>query len=282
MQMFNYHTHTYRCGHADSDMKDEEYIEEFIKMGFKEVFFTDHCPEKNKIDKRENMRMEYEQRKEYINSIKALQSKYSSRMKIGVGYEVEYLPGEEKNLKELKQETEKIILGQHFIYDKNGKLKIMGKTEFSNEDLIRYAEYIKEAVKSNIPDIIAHPDIYMLNKRAFGETETKIAKMICEVAEKNNIPLEINLNNIFAKTYYRNRKLNNDDINTQRERLKDVFYPNKEFWNIVTKYNVKVLYGIDAHHRGQILLWNELISLANEILGEKIIKKLKFMENQAK
>lgn len=26
MQKFNYHSHTYRCGHADLDMKDEEYV----------------------------------------------------------------------------------------------------------------------------------------------------------------------------------------------------------------------------------------------------------------
>ncbi len=25
MQKFNYHSHTYRCGHADLDMKDEDY-----------------------------------------------------------------------------------------------------------------------------------------------------------------------------------------------------------------------------------------------------------------
>ncbi len=32
MQNFNYHTHTYRCGHADL-IEDEEYIKEYIKMG---------------------------------------------------------------------------------------------------------------------------------------------------------------------------------------------------------------------------------------------------------
>ena len=59
MQKFNYHSHTYRCGHADLDMKDEEYIQEYIKMGFEKVAITDHCPEKNEIDKRDNMRMKY-------------------------------------------------------------------------------------------------------------------------------------------------------------------------------------------------------------------------------
>ena len=35
MQEFNYHSHTYRCGHADLDMTDEEYVEAYIKMGFR-------------------------------------------------------------------------------------------------------------------------------------------------------------------------------------------------------------------------------------------------------
>lgn len=46
MQNFNYHSHTYRCGHADLDMRDEDYIKEYIKMGFKKMAFTDHCPQK--------------------------------------------------------------------------------------------------------------------------------------------------------------------------------------------------------------------------------------------
>ena len=29
MQKFNYHSHTYRCGHADFNMEDEDYIKEF-------------------------------------------------------------------------------------------------------------------------------------------------------------------------------------------------------------------------------------------------------------
>lgn len=120
--------------------------------------------------------------------------------------------------------------------------------------------------------------MYMMNRKNFGKIENKIANMICKSAEKYNIPLEINLNNIFANTYFENRKLNNESLETQKEKLKKVFYPCKEFWNIATKYDIKVLYGIDTHHRGQILLWNELIELANEIIGKETIKRLCFIE----
>ena len=72
MQKFNYHSHTYRCNHADLDMSDEEYILEYIKMGFNKMAFTDHCPIKNGIDKRPNVRMKYSQKDEYLNSIESL------------------------------------------------------------------------------------------------------------------------------------------------------------------------------------------------------------------
>lgn len=277
MQKFNYHSHTYRCKHADIDMKDEEYILEYIKMGFEKVAITDHCPEKNLIDKRQNMRMDYSQKDEYLNSIKKLKEKYADKIQIETGFEVEYLPGEEENIKELKKEVDKIILGQHFIYDENKELKILGEHDFTDEELIRYAEYIKKAVELNIPDIIAHPDVYMRKRKSFGEIESKVANIICKVAEKYNLPLEINLANIFNKTYYENKQLNNDPIEKQKEKLSNVDYPCKDFWEIVTNYNIKVLYGIDSHYKRQVSLYKNSIELANEIIGKETIEKLNFI-----
>lgn len=281
MQNFNYHSHTYRCKHADLDFKDEEYIKDYIKMGFKKIAFTDHCPEKNEIDKRPIMRMSYEEKKEYLSTIKSLAEKYKDKIEIKVGYEVEYLPGEEENIKELKEETDKIILGQHFIYDDNKNLKIFGENRtFSNEELIRYGKYLEKAMELGIPNIIAHPDIYMLDRESFGETEAEVAHIICKAAEKYNIPLEINLNKIFLRLFYLRdtgtiRYLSNEEQEKRFDRIK---YPCKGFWNIASQYNIKVLYGLDAHHRGQILLWEELIELAHKILGEELIQKLNFIE----
>lgn len=281
MQNFNYHSHTYRCGHADLDMTDEEYVEEYIKMGFKKMAFTDHCPEKNEIDKRDDIRMKYSQKEEYLNKIKELKEKYADKIEIQSGFEVEYLPGEEDNIRELKEDSDKIILGQHFIYDNNKQLKMFRDADFTDEELIRYAEYLKKAMELKIPDIIGHPDIYMSDRKEFGEIESKVANIICETAEKYNIPLEINLAQVFNNTYYEKRngkrELNNDPIEEQKKRLSKVPYPNKGFWNVVSKYNIKVLYGADAHRRGQVLKFNELVELANEIIGEETIKKLNFI-----
>lgn len=279
MQNFNYHSHTYRCKHADLDMTDEEYVVNYIKMGFKKIAITDHCPEKNVIDARPRIRMDYNQRKEYMQSIRSLQNKYKNQIDIKIGYEIEYLPGEEKNLQELKDETDIIILGQHFIYDENKNLRILGKCEYTEKELIRYAEYIENAVALSIPDIIAHPDIYMHSRKKFGEVEEKVAHKICEIAQKYKIPLEINLNNIFQRTYNENRILNNLPLEEQRKKLVNVQYPRREFWQIAAKYKIKVLYGLDAHYRGEINVYNELVQLANEMIGQETINKLDFIQN---
>ncbi|MCI8384596.1 MAG: hypothetical protein HFJ33_07060 [Clostridia bacterium] len=187
--------------------------------------------------------------------------------------------GEEEYLRELKSETDTIILGQHFIYDQNKKLKCLGNDEFSDTDLYEYAKYIEKAMELGLPEIIAHPDFFMKNSRkSFEEVEQKVANMICRASEKYEIPLEINLNNIYNNTYYENQQHNNDSIEKQKEKLKNVVYPNKKFWEIATNYHIKVVYGIDTHHRGQILQWNELIKLVHELLGKETIEKLKFVE----
>jgi len=56
-------------------------------------------------------------------------------------------------------------------------------------------------------NIIAHPDTYMINRKKFGKIENKVANMICRATEKFNMPLEINLAQIFNETYYENIKL---------------------------------------------------------------------------
>lgn len=277
MQKFNYHSHTYRCGHAQLDMTDEEYVKEYLNMGFEKIAFTDHCPEKVIRDFRSGIRMDYSQKNEYIYSIEKLKEKYTDKIKIETGFEVEYLRDDEKYLFRLKSQCDKIILGEHFFFN-NERLRFIGNDVLTDEDIICYAKHVDMAIRAGIPDIIAHPDFYMVGKKVFGNAEKEATNIICKVAQTYNIPLEINLSNIFYNTYFINRKLNNDPFEVQQKRLKNVFYPCRDFWEIVSKYDIKVIYGIDAHFRGQIMLFNELVKLACKIIGEEVIEKLNFVD----
>ena len=69
VQKFNYHTHTYRCGHADDTMKDEDFVKELINKGFKKMAFTDHNPIKEDFYDKRYMRMDYSEKDDYLNSI---------------------------------------------------------------------------------------------------------------------------------------------------------------------------------------------------------------------
>ena len=192
MQKFNYHTHTRRCGHADNNMTDEDFVKLFIQKGFTKIAFTDHCPEKEEIDHRKNMR----------------------------------------------------------------------RQKFTNEDALKYAKYIKIAIEKNIPDIIAHPDVYMLSRDNYTEVDEKVAHIICSTAEKYGIPIEINLSHP------------NEFIIGKRERI---IYPCKEFWRIASEYKyLNVLYGVDAHFKYQIMNYEKAIEVANKYIGQEIIDKLHF------
>ena len=264
MQQFNDHTHTYRCGHADASISDEEYVKLLIKKGIKKMAFTDHCPHKEVIDPRGHMRMNYSQKEDYYNSVRLLKEKYKGIIDIELGFEVEYAPKLESYLMELKGETDKLILGQHFVCEDNNDIKVIGWGNANNEDKIKYARYIEKAMEKNIPNVIAHPDLFMLNNKSFGQTEEKVTKIICKAAEKYQIPLEINLTR--AAMYLSNKT---DKID----------YPSKEFWKIASNYDVKVVYGIDAHFRNQIELYEETIDLVNKHIGNDVISKLNFCKN---
>ena len=263
MQDFNYHTHTYRCLHSDQSISDEEYIQLLIDQGFKHMCFTDHCPHKTVVDTRDFMRMRYEQKEEYYKSVLKLKEKYKNQIKIQLGFEVEFYHEGEQYLKQLKSETEKIILGQHFVFDKNNRIKFLGYYDSDDNDIVTYADYIKEAIEKGIPDVVAHPDFFMYRKDDFTKNCEYAAHTICKAAEKYNVPLEINLTQ--ASLFLRNR-------------VSTIAYPCKKFWEIASNYNIKVIYGVDAHFREQINQYKESIDAVNKHLGEEVMKKLNFIE----
>lgn len=265
MQRFNYHTHTYRCKHSDQTLSDEEYVQLFIKKGFKKICFTDHCPHEEQIDCRNNMRMEYSQKDEYYNSINSLKEKYKNAIEIEKGFEVEYVSGLESYLNQLKNETDKLILGQHFVFDKNGNIKYIGWEPTDGDDLLNYAKCIESAMQHNIPNIIAHPDLFMLDKSCFGEIEEEATNIICKAAEKYQIPLEINLTRACMNLFGLTNKIE---------------YPDRNFWKIASTYNIKVVYGVDAHFRDQIQNFEKSIELVNKHLGMETIKKLNFVNEK--
>lgn len=249
-QTFNLHTHTARCGHAEGI--DSQYVESAIEAGFELLGFSEHIPFKE--IRLANCRMYYEQKDEYISSIKKLKQQYHKQIDIIVGYEIEYLEDHHDYIMQLRNECDYMILGQH--------CKYIGYEYdcFCNDlDIETYVRQIESALNTGIITYIAHPDYFMLGRRNFSKVCEEAAHRIAQACIRHDIPLEINLNGFRygKKTYHLYNK-----AGITEERYP---YPFKEFWEIISSYGCKVLYGYDAHSP-ITLLEKEREYLANEIL----------------
>lgn len=226
-----FHVHTRRCRHAE-DIDDERYIQKAIELGAERIVFTDHAPFPGNPF---GNRMYYEELSEYVSTIKALKQKYTGRIEILCGLEVEYLPTFDSYIKSLKESSDFdiLILGQH-IYELLNKPM---SWSFELEDKSNEHEFLAEAMINGIIsgyfDVVAHPDRIFRRCKEWTEQCRDIAWEISVSAARQSMPLERNFSSKQRKKQYR-----------------------KEFWDVVRE-PMLIVDGIDAHSINEIELWAE-------------------------
>ncbi|MBQ6118868.1 MAG: PHP domain-containing protein, partial [Clostridia bacterium] len=111
----NYHTHTFRCGHAEGT--DREYIETAIKAGYKTLGFSDHSPMVFDTDHHSGYRMSLDQAEGYFTALSDLKREYRDDIAIHIGVEAEYYPATHGRFMEFMRQypCEYMLLGQHFL-----------------------------------------------------------------------------------------------------------------------------------------------------------------------
>lgn len=277
IQDFCFHTHTQRCGHGAKDTGDEEWVQNAIKGGIKKLAFTDHIPLPDGYNKTPKSRMDIAEVESYLTSIRYLQEKYKGQIEIESGFEFEYSDRDLPHLQELKSKTDKMILGQHFVIDNDGReygiARGNGGKQMSDKVLEMYGESIISAMEKGLPDVIAHPDLFMQARDNFGAKEEEITRAICRKAIEKGIPLEINVGKIASKV---NSGMSIEDIKKRTP------YPSPEFWKIVAEENriarengqdLFVFYGKDAHFPGQLSTEKDY-EIAKAIIGEQTLEQL--------
>jgi histidinol-phosphatase (PHP family) len=105
----NYHTHTFRCGHARGS--DEQYVKAAIDAGFKILGFSDHAPYPGIHIPSD--RMDMDQLDDYYNSLMMLRDRYKDHIDIKIGFEIEYFPFLEDHYRFLLERADYLIVGQH-------------------------------------------------------------------------------------------------------------------------------------------------------------------------
>lgn len=218
----NYHTHTFRCGHATG--KEEEYIKRAIECGIKIMGFSDHAPAILYDGYRSSWRVQPEDATDYISTIKALREKYKDKIEIYIGFEMEYYPEHfDKMLDYVKKlGAQYLIMGEHY-YDETSGAPHSAISGHNEADLIKYTDTVIEGMKTGKFLYVAHPD--MLNYSGDMNLYKSEAKRLCEASKELDVPLEINLLG----------------INNNRH------YPNEEFLKIAGEVGSKMIYGFDAH-----------------------------------
>ena len=220
----NYHTHTYRCGHAEGD--EREYTEAALQAGLQILGFSDHTPYDffDSDPRNRPMRMKPEELPGYAASVRALADKYRGRMEIRLGVEAEYYPKYFPRLLELLRENgvEYMILGQHFLGNEIGDI-YSGRPCSDRKELARYVSQTAEALETGLFTYFAHPDLFHFT--GSDEVYKEEMRRLCRVAKHTQTPLEINLLGLRDGRHY----------------------PDERFWRIAAEEESSVILGCDAH-----------------------------------
>ncbi len=232
---YNYHSHTYRCGHAVGD--EFEMVESAIKHHYKILGISDHIflPGISQP----TVRGDYDFYDEYVSNLKYLKKKYSDIIELYSAFECEdygpkyfdyYLGILEKG------DADYLILGQHcrlnseqtdieFYHYKSDPI---GALKNYTDDLIR-------GMESGLYIYVCHPDLFHKFLSGWNEEYEKASIRIIEKAIELDLPLEINM------CVSRNEKKIDENGNR-------VFsYPCDEFWDLASKMGAKCILGVDAH-----------------------------------
>lgn len=269
IQPFSFHNHTYRCMHAEPELTEERVVQEHANRGFTHVAVTDHCPWKTfTYSPNRRSKMLYEEKLAYLKAIRRAKEKYAGVISVYSGFETEHLPFLMDEILEMRRQADLMVLGQHFVYDPSTQdlvhvhdpSRSIGKMGLSN-----YAASIEDALRQGWPDIIAHPDVIMLQKEDWTAEAEDMAHRIFAAAAEADVPVEINLARIWH--FFTGK-------------LTKVEYPCRQFWQVAAQHDVKVLYGIDTHALNQLETFERNVKRANEILGEEILSKLHFCTAQ--
>lgn len=226
----NYHTHTWRCNHAEPD--EEAYIQTALASGIRVLGFSDHVPHPYHTHPAtaghtSGIRMSCDLLPDYMNTLTALKEKYRGEMDIHIGFEVEYYPDLFAGLLEMLKPwpCEYFILGQHFLGNEVGQPYTGTATE-SLSFIEAYVEQCKRALHTGAFSCFAHPDIFKLvgNETAYRAA----ARALCREAKACHVPLEFNLLGYLGHRHY----------------------PNPIFWEEAAVVGNKVILGWDAHQVG--------------------------------
>ncbi len=234
--MENYHTHTFRCNHAEGDASD--YAQAAIDKGLTILGITDHTPLPD--NRWLYMRMGLSALPVYARAIEEAQDTYAD-LTILKGMECEWAPEYHNFFHEVllgEYRFDYLVLGCHF-FPFQGSWLSSHVDIVSPKRLLAYTRFLIESMQSGLFAFVAHPDLFGLSYFEWDENTKAASKEILSAAQELHLPLEIN-----------GYGLMNRIVRTKKgERTA---YPWLAFWEVAKDYDIKVVVNSDAHYPNNV------------------------------
>ncbi|MFT7860837.1 MAG: histidinol-phosphatase HisJ family protein [Sulfurimonas sp.] len=236
------HNHTPLCNHAEGEI--DEYILAAVKAGTKVFGFADHAP----MNFDQTYRMRFEDMKSYEADVLAAKERYKDRIKVLLGYEVDYLENY-IDPRVINADVDYLIGSVHFI-DKWGfdNPEFIGKYEEKDIDEIweKYFSAIEDMAKTKLFDIVGHLDLIKIFKFMPKKKVTDIAKNALLAIKEADMTLELN-------------------VAGYRKPIAEA-YPSKELLQEAFVLGIPITFCSDAHKPEQVNLYNEeVVQLARDV-----------------
>ncbi|GJM78783.1 histidinol-phosphatase [Paenibacillus sp. HMSSN-139] len=249
---FDLHTHHFRCGHADGNIRD--YIEAGLAAGLSVIGISDHTPYFGREEDQPFPRIAMGKQAfaGYVEEVQMLKQEYAGRIDVLLGIESDFFPehlGAYRNT--LNQYPFDYVIGSvHSV----GEVSIFNKNRWkglSREERVAskeaYYELIRQSARSGMFQILGHIDAMKGNYPAF--TDIPAARAIDETLKtiaEHEVAIEINTS---GKT-----------------KLSGGWYPDDSILERALHFGVSVTFGSDAHTPSRVGdEWDEVAQRLKQI-----------------
>ncbi|HEY8391896.1 MAG TPA: histidinol-phosphatase [Capillibacterium sp.] len=189
----DYHTHTFRCHHAQGEVRD--YAAAAVEKGLQVLGVTDHTPFPSPLPNEQwnQVRMSLSQLDSYEEAIVEAREEFPT-LTILKGMECEFIPDFLPFYREEllgRRRFDYLIAGNH-VFLCQGQWRSAHSQIKTGEELLAYAEHVIKAMASGLFAFIAHPDLFGNSYELWDEHTIRCSELILEAAAAYRIPLEIN------------------------------------------------------------------------------------------
>lgn len=189
----DYHMHTPLCGHAVGE--PSEYAQHAVKIGLKEIGFSDHAPLVSYEDPR--ITMNIKQLPDYYRMIEEVRKKFAGVLDIKIAIEADFIPGYEDKTKAILEDYpyDYVIGSVHFIKDwgfDDPDQRQKWNAQDVNQVYRDYFQLLRQCAQSGMYDIMAHVDLV----KKFGHRPTENildeVRQTAKVFKDTGVAVEIN------------------------------------------------------------------------------------------